>query len=165
MRVLVCGDRNWTDASFIIFALSGLAFEYRQQPEFVVIEGEAKGADTHARIWTEIWEGKKKNAPHPNISCLPFPADWEKHHRAAGPIRNRQMLVEGKPNMVYAFHDDLENSKGTKDMVKQALKAGIAVYHFRRVPILQPKPLKPLDVKGVRKGLEQITSDVGKLFP
>ena len=29
-----------------------------------------------------------------------YPADWDKFGRAAGPIRNQQMLDEGKPNMI-----------------------------------------------------------------
>ena len=50
--------------------------------------------------------------------------------RAAGPIRNQRMLVEGKPDLVIAFHDDLESSRGTKDMIKRSLKAGIRVWHY-----------------------------------
>lgn len=58
---------------------------------------------------------------------LPFPAKWKEFGRAAGPIRNQQMLDEGKPELVLAFHDDLENSKGTKDMVGRAMKADLPV--------------------------------------
>jgi hypothetical protein len=55
-----------------------------------------------------------------------FPADWEQYGRAAGPIRNQQML-EAKPDRVFAFHEDLEHSKGTGDMVRRARKAGVPV--------------------------------------
>jgi len=58
---------------------------------------------------------------------LDFPADWRQHGKAAGPIRNRQMLREGQPDLVIAFHDDLSASKGTRDMVRIARKAGIPV--------------------------------------
>ncbi len=37
------------------------------------------------------------------IPVMTFPADREKHGRAAGPIRNKQMLEEGKPDLVAAF--------------------------------------------------------------
>lgn len=43
------------------------------------------------------------------------------------PIRNKQMLDEGKPDLVLAFHTDIENSKGTKNMIYQAKKRGIKV--------------------------------------
>ena len=55
-----------------------------------------------------------------------FPADWSLG-RKAGPIRNRQMLVEGKPDVVYAFYQDKKKSKGTKNMAKQSKDAGILV--------------------------------------
>jgi hypothetical protein len=44
------------------------------------------------------------------------------------------MLTKGKPDLVIAFHANLEESKGTKNMVSQAEKAGIAchVYNGRK---------------------------------
>jgi argininosuccinate synthase len=38
------------------------------------------------------------------------------------------MLDHGHPDVVLAFHNDLENSKGTKHMVKIALESGVPVY-------------------------------------
>lgn len=43
--------------------------------------------------------------------------------RAAGPMRNKQMLEEGKPDLVVAF----PGGAGTENMVKQAKAAGIRV--------------------------------------
>jgi len=37
------------------------------------------------------------------------------------------MLDEGKPDLVLAFHTDIKNSKGTKNMIQQAEKRGIKV--------------------------------------
>jgi hypothetical protein len=101
MRILFCGD--------IIRA----AFD-RLNPT-VVIEGEARGADQLCR----------KEAVLRGIEVLRFPAQWERYGRGAGPIRNQQMLDEGQPDMVVAFHPDLARSKGTADMVKRAEAAGI----------------------------------------
>ena len=55
------------------------------------------------------------------------PANWVKYGRAAGPIRNRRMLELVPPDLVVAFHDDLESSRGTKDMVIAARQAEIPV--------------------------------------
>jgi hypothetical protein len=110
MRILFCGDRNWSNYKTIIDAMLEL------RPS-LVIEGEAKGADSLARDAAEDYF----------IPVLAFPADWKKYGRAAGPIRNTQMLKEGKPDMVVAFHNDLKTSKGTLNMVKQAQKAKIPV--------------------------------------
>jgi hypothetical protein len=52
-----------------------------------------------------------------------FPANWKKHGRAAGPMRNQQMLDEGKPDLVIAF----PGGSGTADMVRRAKAAGVPV--------------------------------------
>lgn len=109
-RVLFCGSRDWTNERRIGFALDML------RPR-VVIEGEARGADLLAR----------KQAELRGIEVLPFPAKWKEYGKAAGPIRNKQMLDEGKPDLVVAFHASLGESKGTADMVARARKAGIPV--------------------------------------
>lgn len=54
-----------------------------------------------------------------------FPANWNLYGKRAGPIRNGQMLEEGKPEMVVAFRGP--NSRGTQNMINQAEKAGIPV--------------------------------------
>lgn len=112
MKVLVCGDRNYADKEAIKRTLLDLLRAYDIT---CIIEGEAKGADTLGRIVAEEL----------GITVEKYPADWLKYGRSAGPIRNRQMLVEGKPNLVIAFHDDIEHSKGTKNMLEQARKAGV----------------------------------------
>lgn len=118
MRILVCGSRDWNDYRMISDAL----IDNYSLP-FVVIEGEARGADRMAAEWAERW--------HQPVELLRFPANWNKYGRAAGMIRNQQMLDEGKPDLVLAFHDDLEHSKGTKDMVNRARRAGIEVRVIR----------------------------------
>jgi len=104
MRVLICGSRSWTDRKAIRDFLLTLP------KSSVVIEGEASGVDTIAR----------EEAEKLGIEVLKFPADWKRYGRAAGPIRNRQMLVEGKPDIVVAFHSDISKSKGTLNMLRQA---------------------------------------------
>lgn len=116
-RVLICGDRNWTDPIIIMNELQRVQAGPGVE---VVIEGEQNGADTLG----------KQAAERLGIPVLKFPANWRKHGLAAGPIRNRQMLVEGKPTLVMAFHPFVKNSKGTKNMVDQATKAGVKVKIF-----------------------------------
>jgi hypothetical protein len=52
-----------------------------------------------------------------------FPADWDTHGRAAGPIRNQRMLDVGKPDFVIAF----PGGHGTANMVRKAKAAGVQV--------------------------------------
>ncbi len=116
MRVLVCGDRDYTDGDLILTCLKIV------KNLECVIEGEQRGADTLAREAAESLD----------VEVASFPANWKKFHRAAGPIRNAQMLKEGKPDYILAFHDDIEGSKGTKNMIGLANKAGILVYLVSR---------------------------------
>jgi hypothetical protein len=109
MRVLVCGSRNWQDLETIFRGLRDLG------PIEVVIEGEAPGADRLAA----------QAAHRLGITVLRFPADWDRYGKAAGPIRNQQMLDEGRPDLVLAY--PLPDSRGTWDMVRRAVAAGIEV--------------------------------------
>lgn len=111
MRVLVCGDRNWVDKAAVRRELE------KFPKDTVVIEGEARGADTLGR---EV-------AEEMGFEVEAYPADWEQYGRAAGPIRNKEMLAQGKPDMVLAFHRCISESKGTAHMMKIANKAGVVV--------------------------------------
>lgn len=117
MRVLVCGDRKWKDWKYIEATLDIINIE---KGIYVLIEGEAKGADSFARNW----------ANSRGVKCEAYPAEWARYRHAAGPIRNKQMLTEGKPELVIAFHEDIENSKGTKNMVELAKAANVPVMVF-----------------------------------
>ena len=113
VRLLICGDRNWSDGNAIREVIKSF------NPT-IIIEGEAKGADTLARL----------SANAMGIETLKFPADWQKYGRAAGPIRNSQMLKEGNPDVVVGFHYKIDESKGTRDMLTRAKKAGKATFIF-----------------------------------
>ena len=113
MRLLICGSRNWKHKDIVKHCIQ---YYLKDQIVDCIIEGEARGADTFAR---EI-------AEELSIPVLKFPAQWEKFGKAAGPIRNKQMLDEGKPTFVLAFHNDIKESKGTKNMIRISRKAGIS---------------------------------------
>ncbi len=113
-RILVCGDRDWTDKQLICDVLMDFWWE---RGDCVVIEGDCRGADQMAGAIAEMMGMEVKK----------FPADWDKYHKGAGPIRNQQMLDEGKPDIVLAFHSNIGESKGTMDMIRRANKAGLVV--------------------------------------
>ena len=120
-RVLICGDRHWTDYLAIKDLMIKLCQVYKSS--LVIIEGEAHGADIMAAQAAE-------ELGVPDSRILRFPVtkqDWNSLGKSAGHLRNRKMLIEGKPNLVFAFHDSLEFSKGTANMVNQSRKAGVPV--------------------------------------
>lgn len=110
MRVIVCGSRDWTDAEFVYRELDQI---HKRLRITTVIEGNAFGVDRMAGYWA------RRN----KIDNLKFRADWEKYGKAAGPIRNGQMIKDGKPDRVIAFPGGV----GTSDMVRQAHAADIEV--------------------------------------
>ena len=112
VKVLISGDRNWTDKAMIEYYLTKTLPKMGLKP-VLIIEGGARGADRlAAQVAIEL-----------GIPVQEHPAHWEIYGRGAGHIRNTEMLQEC-PNVLLAFHDDLEHSKGTKNMVMQARKSG-----------------------------------------
>lgn len=87
----------------------------------LLIHGNAEGADKWAAGYVS------KNNPKAYIRA--FDPEWDKYGKAAGNIRNRQMIeyaIDHSPieNItVLAFRGD----KGTKDMVSKCLKRGLIV--------------------------------------
>lgn len=108
MKIIVCGGRNFHDSALINRTLTAA---HRQKRVSLVATGGAKGADRLAARWA------KTNG----ISTRTFHPDWDKHGKAAGPIRNGQMLDETRPEMVIAF----EGGRGTRDMLTRAHAAHV----------------------------------------
>lgn len=112
MRVLVCGSRHFNDYSRLKEVLDEI---HKATPIEEIIQGGARGADRLSVEW----------AVQNVIFQREWKADWDVHGKRAGPIRNYQMLREGKPDQVVAFL--APGSRGTKHMVEIAEKAGIPV--------------------------------------
>ena len=113
MRILVCGGRDFSDEKALRYAMNSVA---AGAEDVVIIHGGARGADSLAGAIAE-----KVGVP-----VEVFPADWEKYGKRAGFLRNTQMLVEGKPDVVIAA----PGGKGTAMMVDIARKAGVRVVEF-----------------------------------
>ena len=111
MRVLVCGGREFDNWVMLSSALQAATVDCPVQP--TIIQGGAKGADFLARAWGKM----------ARMAVEEYPADWKRHGRAAGAVRNQQMLDEGRPDLVVAF----PGGRGTADMVQRAKRAGVPV--------------------------------------
>lgn len=114
MRILVCGGRDYDDRQNVFDMLD--VFNARNNLGVtLVIHGGANGADKLAHLW----------ACARGLRISSYPADWQKYGKRAGPIRNRQMLTEGKPDAVIVF----PGGKGTQDMMSAAIAAKVPVWH------------------------------------
>ena len=81
-----------------------------------VVHGAAKGIDAAADVvCRERWEVEKE------------PADWDKHGKPAGAIRNQKMALGSKA--LIAIWDGA--SPGTKNMIETARGYGLRVYVHR----------------------------------
>lgn len=107
MRVLVCGGREYNDRDNVLDVL-----RLNVPVGATIIEGGARGADTLARQWARAFE----------VPCETWKADWEKHGKAAGLIRNEEMLRSGI-DLVIAF----PGGRGTAHMKRIAREAGVKV--------------------------------------
>lgn len=110
MKVLVCGGRDYTDQRKVNVVLDNL---HKVTPITLVIHGAYRGADTCANNW----------ALSRGIPVKSFKANWTEYGRAAGPLRNTEMIQE-KPDLIVSF----DGGDGTADMVEQAYANSVKVY-------------------------------------
>lgn len=111
MKLLVCGGRDFTDQERLFRELDKL---HKASGIKVVINGGAGGADALSSAWART----------NGVERMVFKADWGLHGKAAGPIRNQEMLDVASPDYVVAF----PGGRGTADMIRRAINAGIPVY-------------------------------------
>ena len=125
-KIVICitGDRNYQDRENIRQTLTLLQHHRNpiypwtslitlNQVTFKIIEGACRGADTLAR----------QEAQKLGWTVVKVKPDWQKYGLGAGPRHNRTML-DMQPNLVLAFHQNIGSSKGTKDMISQAIQVG-----------------------------------------
>lgn len=128
IRVLVCGSRTFKDRWHLFNTLYDFVEErnLKSEPDelgnwlpsgLTIVHGGAKGADLIADEWAVVnW-----------VPIDEHKADWNKYGRAAGPIRNKQMLDTGV-DVVIAFPRG--EARGTRHMMKIAREAGVEVLEF-----------------------------------
>lgn len=107
--IIVCGGRNYTNWKLVYDTLDRLNSE---DAIAEIKHGCANGADRIADDW----------ALSRLIARTHYPAEWEFHGKAAGPLRNQKMLDDGA-DLVVAF----PGGRGTEDMVSRAVRAKIPV--------------------------------------
>ncbi len=118
IRIIVAGTRTFSDYELLRNRLDDFISKLKQKhpdKQVVIITGAAKGADQLGSFY----------ARSHNIPLKEFPADWTTYGKAAGPIRNQQMLD-------YALHEIPElivfwdgESRGTKNMMNIAKRHNV----------------------------------------
>lgn len=112
MKLIIAGCRH-INYPFIVqraidfFGISGIT---------EVVDGGAEGVDRLGAFW----------AQDNKIKICMFPADWKKHGKAAGPIRNEQMAKYA--DGLLAIWD--RKSRGTRNMIENAIKYKLDVWIY-----------------------------------
>lgn len=108
----VSGSRHFTDYDGFSERMRTVIKLLKETPDKIHV-GDCRGTDTLTVRWC-----------HENdVSCEVFEADWDKHGRAAGPIRNKQLLK--RTSTLIAFLASA--SRGTKNCINQAQKMKLKV--------------------------------------
>ena len=114
MTIVVTGGRAYSDRARVNDVLDRL---HHVNPITLLAEGRAFGADMLAAQWARV----------AGVGCRGFQAEWGRHGKDAGPIRNRQMLEAVMPDLVVAF----PGKYGTRNCVQQAEAMGLFVYEVQ----------------------------------
>lgn len=113
MRIIVAGSRTFDDYPLLCETMDHLTRKLDKK-KLVILSGGAKGADKLGEQWAFERRVGTVEVYH---------ADWVKHGKAGGPIRNGEMTENA--DVLVAFWDG--KSPGTKDMISQAKKKGLKV--------------------------------------
>ena len=131
-RTIIAGTRTITDPAILDRALVA-AFAAGIARPTEVVSGCAAGVDALGEQW----------AKREMIPIKRFPADWRKHGKGAGQIRNQEMADYA--DQLIAIWDGV--SHGTADMIRKAQYMRVFVYRVEQPPILTAGniPLFPLE--------------------
>ena len=108
-KVVVAGGRDFNNFPLLRDTLDKLLEVKTHSHLIEIVNGTARGADTLGGCYARLR----------NYSVALFPADWEQFDKAAGHIRNKEMLDYA--DVVVVFWDG--KSRGTKNMIEITKKA------------------------------------------
>lgn len=82
MKLIIAGGRDFADYALLSREVKKFILDHNGEPGKVqIISGKARGADTLGEQFAKEWK----------FPVIEMPADWDKHKKAAGPIRNEEM--------------------------------------------------------------------------
>lgn len=112
MKVIIAGSRSIIDPAIVVAAVEASGFKIAE-----VVSGCCRGVDKLGEKWAE----------DRGLPVKRFLANWGKHGKSAGPIRNREMAEYA--DALIAIWDG--KSRGTANMIEEAEKRGLKVFVYR----------------------------------
>ena len=123
--LLIAGSRDYTDYKEFRTVTDHLLSLVQDEYDVLIIEGEARGTDSLARMYAE----------ERGYDIAPYPAHWDTYGRSAGYYRNELMVSELSlyPHRAALFFWDCQ-SRGTRHCISEVQKAGIdyKIFDFRK---------------------------------
>lgn len=139
-KILIAGPRDFNNQSYVFSALDMVFSRLIKSPKETrntleintlenveIVEGSATGIDSLAREY----------AISKDIKYKEFPADWNKHGKAAGPIRNKQMAEYSDILIAFRYVDN--PSRGTENMIRQAKENKLKIITVNIRPTIPKK--------------------------
>ena len=119
MKIIISGGRHFNNVALLWRTLDELHGSVPGGIQLLV-EGasdDVTGPYVGADYWAHEWALARQ------VPALRRRAEWKKHGKAAGPIRNGEMLTRYLPDRLVAF----PGGRGTADMMAKAERAGIFI--------------------------------------
>lgn len=128
-RCLVTGSRDWPDEGAVYAALDAMwaGAVGGNYAGLIVVHGAARGADRMAYRWY-----RSRARQGWAVAQEPHPADWAKHGRRAGILRNIEMIRLGADVCLAFIHN---NSRGATHCADLAETNEIHVRRFESAPV------------------------------
>ncbi len=105
-RIVVAGCRDYYNYNEAKEFINHCLKSFNAEDTFVFLSGNCRGADQLGERFAE----------ETGLSVELYPAEWKKHGKAAGPIRNKKMVAAC--DAVICFWDG--KSKGTRSLIQYA---------------------------------------------
>ncbi len=119
-KLIVAGSRGIRDWGLFVWTLEDTLRLWRGDRDLGGLE-LAEIVSGHA--WRGVDRLGERYAKEHGIPLKLFPARWDEHGRAAGPIRNREMAAYA--DALFLMRDG--ESRGSRSMLEEAEKAGLKV--------------------------------------
>lgn len=112
-KVIIAGGRDFNDYGLLTTKCKQFLFTNYNPQDIEIVSGKARGADSLGEQFAKMC----------NMKVAEFAADWDRHGKAAGYIRNKQMAEYA--DALIAFWD--KKSRGTMHMINLAKEKGLHV--------------------------------------
>lgn len=129
VRILITGSRDWPDQSIVWGALDQQFERLHNGKAFVVVHGDARGADRMARAWAS--NKRRDSIEYKHVFHESHPVQWRQGGvfvPSAGHQRNKVMVDQGAAVVLAFIKDDSAGATGCANLAR---RAGLDVLYHR----------------------------------